>query len=218
MHGGFAYLQRVIHVHAVVGDGGADRVPALRFDVLSGAGAAIVFRSHLRQQSVAQSQRRIAEAGQLAAFQKFGVDHRARRQRFPRAAARRRTASCAAPGAGAPASWRCAASAPARPRSRADLSSCRGHDRPPPGKRPCPRWRSPPWDGICAMRSAIRPISRSTNPRRRRSSALRGGSCCRNSLVSRTAPRGRLTVSRMWPLAGNRQLATSAAQINHQSV
>ena len=50
------------------------------------------------------------------------------------------------------------------------------------------------------MRSAMRLISRVMNPLRRRSSGLRGGSWRRNSLVRRTAPKGRLTVSRMCPL------------------
>ncbi len=67
----------MVDIHAVMRDGGADRVPAFRFDVLSRTGAAIVLRGHLGQQSVAQSQRGIAEARQLAAFQKFGVNHRA---------------------------------------------------------------------------------------------------------------------------------------------
>ena len=46
---------------------------------------------------------------------------------------------------------------------------------------------------------ATRPTYRVTNPRSRSSSPSRGGSCRRNSLVSRTAPRGRLVVSLMCP-------------------
>ena len=54
------------------------------------------------------------------------------------------------------------------------------------------------------MRAAMilfdtRPNSRSINPCNWRNSFLRGGSWCRNSLVRRTAPKGTLTVSRIWP-------------------
>ena len=76
VHGELPDLQSVVHIHAVMGNGRPDRVPALRFDVFSGTGAAVVLGGQLRQQTVAQSQRRVAEARQLAAFEKLGVDHR----------------------------------------------------------------------------------------------------------------------------------------------
>ena len=52
---------------------------------------------------------------------------------------------------------------------------------------------------VRATRCAMRPISRAANPFSRRNSVLRGGSCRKNSLVKRTAPSGKLTVSRMCP-------------------
>ncbi len=67
-------MQRMLHVHAIVRDGGADRIPAFGLDLLSGARAAIVLGRHLRQQSIAQSERRIAESVELATLQQFQVN------------------------------------------------------------------------------------------------------------------------------------------------
>src|SRR6478752_1881065 len=43
--------------------------------MLAGTRAAVIFRGHLSQQPVPQSEWRIAETGQLAALQKFGIHH-----------------------------------------------------------------------------------------------------------------------------------------------
>ena len=69
-----------------------------------------------------------------------------------------------------------------------------------------------------AIRSAIRPISLSTNPRSRRNSALRGGSCGQKFIgQAHRAQRQAHSVADM-ALAGNRQLTTAAAQVDHQRV
>ena len=62
-----ADLQRVREIDMVVLDSGADRIPAFGLDLPTGAGLVIGVGSHLREQSVAQSQRGIAKGGKLAA-------------------------------------------------------------------------------------------------------------------------------------------------------
>src|ERR1700753_1996279 len=51
-----------------------DRFPTFGFDLLSRARAAIVVGSHLREDSVPQTQRRIAKTLQAQAFYNFVID------------------------------------------------------------------------------------------------------------------------------------------------
>ena len=57
-----AVQERMDGLEAIMGHGGKNGVPALGLNVFAGSGAAIVFGRHLRQQSIPQSQRGIAEA------------------------------------------------------------------------------------------------------------------------------------------------------------
>src|SRR5208337_2251234 len=67
------YVQRVMQVDPVMIDGTLDRLPPLRFNRPPRSRAAIIVRRHLGEDAVAQSQRRVAKTGEVAALQQFGI-------------------------------------------------------------------------------------------------------------------------------------------------
>jgi len=73
-HGGLAHIEGMLHIHVVMGDGPSNRLPAFRFNLFAGARAAVVFGGHLRQQSVAQAESRVAKALETAAIEQFVID------------------------------------------------------------------------------------------------------------------------------------------------
>ncbi len=198
-----------------MGDGGADRVPALRFDVLSRTGAAIVLGGHLGQQSVPQAQRGIAEARQLAAFQKFGVDHRACDNDFRAPGPDAGKLLALRPWAAAPASWQCAASGCAKPPWRARLSSYTSRGRPWPGRQRCPKSRSRLSAGTW---QSGRKSARFPSPRIPADAATRfARRIVRQEFIGQAHRAQRQThrVANV-ALAGNGQLAASASQVDHE--
>ena len=69
------HLQGVMHVDAIMFDRPFHGFPAFRFNLASGARAAVVLGRHLCQKAVAQSQWRIAKTPQVATFQEFRIDN-----------------------------------------------------------------------------------------------------------------------------------------------
>src|SRR6266567_3661322 len=67
----------MLPVDLVMVDSLHDRLPSFGLDLPSGAGAAIVVGRHLGENSIAQSQRRIAEALEMESLQQFLIDGRA---------------------------------------------------------------------------------------------------------------------------------------------
>jgi creatinine amidohydrolase/Fe(II)-dependent formamide hydrolase-like protein len=61
----------VFAVDVIVIDCFQDRFPAFRFDLPAGARAAIVVGCHLREDAVAQAERRIAKTFEMQAVQQF---------------------------------------------------------------------------------------------------------------------------------------------------
>src|SRR5579863_7431643 len=59
-----------------------DRFPSFRLDLSAGASGAVIIRRHLRQDSVAQPERRIAERFEPKFVEKFVVHGRARDNNF----------------------------------------------------------------------------------------------------------------------------------------
>ena len=51
-----------------------DRFPSFGFDLLARAGAAVIIGGHLREDAIAQAERRIAEPFEVEAVQQFVVD------------------------------------------------------------------------------------------------------------------------------------------------
>src|ERR1700749_4218791 len=70
----FANIERMLAIAAVMVDRGHDGFPALEFDLPAGASAAIVVGRHLRQNAVAQAERRVAETFQTKAIEKFLIN------------------------------------------------------------------------------------------------------------------------------------------------
>src|SRR5208337_1214476 len=68
-HGGLTHIESVLHVHAIVSDSAGDRVPAFGFDLPSGARTTVVLGRHLREQSVAKTERGIAKTFEMAAVE-----------------------------------------------------------------------------------------------------------------------------------------------------
>ena len=62
-------------IGAIMFGGGQQRVVPLRLHPLAHGGAGVVVGHHLRQQAVAQAQRQIAEAAQLAKLHQLGKNH-----------------------------------------------------------------------------------------------------------------------------------------------
>ena len=68
-------MQSMMQVNPIAFDGAFDRLPAFRFNGASRTRAAVVVRCHLRQNAVAQSERGVAKAGEMAALQQFRISH-----------------------------------------------------------------------------------------------------------------------------------------------
>ena len=67
----------MVQVHAVMLDGGEQRILPFGSNLPSGSSGVVVIGRHLRQQPVAQAQRRIAKSGKLTALQQFRKHRRA---------------------------------------------------------------------------------------------------------------------------------------------
>src|ERR1700753_2701027 len=65
---------RLFGVDSVALAGCEDSLPTLALELLVHGGLCILFREHLRQDAVAQSELGILEAGQVEAFEQLGVD------------------------------------------------------------------------------------------------------------------------------------------------
>src|ERR1700693_792023 len=65
----------MFQVDAVMVHRALDRDPSLRFNGPPRSCAAIIFGSHLRQDAIAKSERRIAKAGKMKSLQQFRIDH-----------------------------------------------------------------------------------------------------------------------------------------------
>src|ERR1700750_1235320 len=70
-----AHIHGVLAVDVIAIDSFKNRFPSLRLDLLSRTGAAIVIRSHLRQNAVAEAQRGIAEPFEAKAIEEFAIHH-----------------------------------------------------------------------------------------------------------------------------------------------
>src|SRR5215469_6657133 len=73
-HRRFADVHRMLFIDVIALDTLEDRFPSFRLDLPSRTGGAVIVSRHLRQNSVAQTEWRIAKAFEPETFQQFVID------------------------------------------------------------------------------------------------------------------------------------------------
>src|SRR5579875_1270477 len=76
LHGMRTHWLSLARVHAITPAKLQNASPPLPLKLLMSAGAGILFRQHLQEDAVAQTERRIPESGQTVVFEQFCVDMR----------------------------------------------------------------------------------------------------------------------------------------------